>query len=144
MSQPSRAVHALLVAGNVPFENHVLVATKGEHKTPEMLKLNPAGTIPFILVDGVPLYESAAILRYIAVQFPNCAAYYPEGPAKRARIDAALDFNGTSVRGASLGSFTGIMLPRISNKEPDAAAFETAAASHVKLMGLLTMMNNDM
>ena len=98
-----------------------------------------------ILVDGEPLYESAAILRYLAVKFPSCAAYYPEGPEKRAMIDAALDFNGTSVRGAIMGSFTGIMFPRMMAKtEPDAAAHAAAAASYAKFMGLMAMMNGAM
>ena len=144
LSQPSRALHALLVAGDVPFESHLLNVLKGEHKAPDILKINPAGTIPFILVDGEPLYESAAILRYIAVKFPSCAAYYPEGPEKRAMIDAALDFNGTSVRPASMGAFTQVMFPRMGKKEPSAEVHATSAASYVKFMGLMAMMNGAM
>ncbi len=42
-SQPARAVKSLLVAGGIEHEEHVLDIFKGEHKTPEMLAINPAG-----------------------------------------------------------------------------------------------------
>ena len=42
-SQPSRAVKSLLVAGGVKHDEQILDLMKGEHKTPEMLALNPAG-----------------------------------------------------------------------------------------------------
>ena len=42
-SQPARAVKSLLVAGGIEHEEIVLDIFKGEHKTPEMLAINPAG-----------------------------------------------------------------------------------------------------
>ena len=42
-SQPARAVKSLLIAGGIEHEEQVLDIFKGEHKTPEMLVLNPAG-----------------------------------------------------------------------------------------------------
>jgi len=60
-------------------------------------------------------------------------------------IDAALDFNGTSVRPAGRGAFVGIYFPRMMRKiEPDAAAHAAAAASYAKFMGLMKMMNGTM
>ena len=109
-----------------------------------MLKINPVGSIPFITVDGEPLYESAAILRYLAVKFPSLNQFYPEGAEHRAMIDAALDFNGTSFRGPSMGSFVPIIFPRLAGTEPDAAVHEAAAASEVKLLGQIGMMNKAM
>ena len=144
MSQPSRALKSLLDAGDVPYENHVADILKGENRTPEMLALNPVGSLPFITVDGEPLYESAAILRYLAVKFPSLNQFYPEGAEHRAMIDAALDFNGTSLRGASMGCFVPIIFPRMAGNEPAAAIHEAAAASEVKLLGQIGMMNKAM
>ena len=141
ISQPSRAIKSLLDAGDVPYESHVLDILKGENRTPEMLAINPVGTLPFITVDGEPLYESAAILRYLAVKFPSLNKFYPEGAEHRAMIDAALDFNGTSFRGAAMGVFVPIVFPRIAGNEPDAAVHEAAKASEEKMKGLITMMN---
>ena len=65
-SQPSRALLSLLKAGNVEYEAKHLDMMKGEHKAPEILAINPVGTVPFITVDDRPMFESAAILRYLA------------------------------------------------------------------------------
>jgi glutathione S-transferase len=45
--------------------------TKREHKTPEFLKINPAGKLP-ALVDGeVKIFEGAAICLYLGDKFPG-------------------------------------------------------------------------
>ena len=45
--------------------------TKCEHKTPEFLKINPAGKLP-ALVDGeVKIFENAAIGLYLGEKFPE-------------------------------------------------------------------------
>jgi glutathione S-transferase len=44
---------------------------KGEHKSPEFLKINPAGKLP-ALVDGASkIFESAAICLYLGDKFPE-------------------------------------------------------------------------
>ena len=142
ISQPSRAIKSLLEAGDVPYESHELDMLKGAHKAPEILAINPVGTLPFITVDGEPLYESAAILRYLAVKFPSLYQFYPEGAEHRAMIDAALDFNGTSLRPALMGVFVPIIFPRMmGGNEPDEATHTAAKESEEKSKGLLTMMN---
>lgn len=52
ISMPSRAIKALLVAGNVLFLEEIVNPFNGDLKRPEILHLNPSGTIPFITVDG--------------------------------------------------------------------------------------------
>lgn len=51
-----------------PLECVYLDLGRGEHKTPEYLKLNPNGKVP-TLVDGAhSLWESAAIMRHLAAR----------------------------------------------------------------------------
>lgn len=43
--------------------------TKGEHKTPEFLKLNSFGQLPVLEDDGLVIADSVAILVYLAKKF---------------------------------------------------------------------------
>lgn len=46
--------------------------SKGEHKTPEFLKMNPSGKIPVLLLDdGRAIAESVAICRYLEAIQPE-------------------------------------------------------------------------
>ncbi len=59
----------------------------GGTDTPEFLAMNPNGTVPVLRDgDGEPLWETGAILRYLASRY-GAAPFWPaEGPA-RARVD---------------------------------------------------------
>ncbi len=71
--------------------------------TPEYLAMNPNATIPVVRDgDGEPLWESAAILRYLANRYGR-APYWPDDLAMRTQIDkwaewskinVALNFSG--------------------------------------------------
>jgi len=55
----------------VPLELHDLDLAKGEARTPEYLKLNPLGKFPTLVDGDFALWESAAILCYVAQQQPS-------------------------------------------------------------------------
>ena len=97
-SQPSRAIKCLLEAGGVKHEAVHIKLFNGEG--PEIkAKLNPGGGIPFILWDGEPVNESASILRFLARACPELNQFYPaDNHALCAKIDQALDWNGTTFR----------------------------------------------
>ncbi len=63
---------------------------KGEHKQPAYLLVNPAGQIPALSDENgsVLLFESDAILRYLAVKFKS-ALLPVNDPAAFGRVDAA-------------------------------------------------------
>jgi glutathione S-transferase len=76
-----RAVAAHL---GVPFDLEFVDLTKGEQRTAEYLALNPTGRVP-VLVDGdFILWESNAIMQYIADRFPN--TLWPNDMRTRADI----------------------------------------------------------
>ncbi|KAF8972268.1 glutathione S-transferase [Flammula alnicola] len=71
LSTCTRRVAVVLHEKQVPFEFHNVDLSKGEHKTPEYLKKQPFGQVPYIDDDGFILYESRAIAHYIATKYAN-------------------------------------------------------------------------
>ena len=62
---------AVLEELGVPYELIRLDLSKGEHKTPEYLKIHPLGKVP-ALQDGDAIFlESVAICMYLADKFPE-------------------------------------------------------------------------
>lgn len=61
--------------------------TYGVVDTPQYLDMNPNGTIP-TLIDGEspPIFESGAILRYLAASYAT-ELFWPSDPVARAQID---------------------------------------------------------
>jgi glutathione S-transferase len=55
----------------VPYERQLVRFKKGEHKSPEYLRLNPAGKVPTLIIDGKPLAQNVSILMWLARSFPD-------------------------------------------------------------------------
>ncbi|MEK7265127.1 MAG: glutathione S-transferase family protein [Pseudomonadota bacterium] len=62
----SSAVHWMLIEIGADFELAPVDLERGEQKSPAYLKLNPAGQVPTLVVDGEPFTETAAILMWLA------------------------------------------------------------------------------
>jgi glutathione S-transferase len=62
----SLAVHLFLLEARLPHEARKLDFEAREQKSAEYLKLNPNGLVPTLVVDGEPMYESVALLLYLA------------------------------------------------------------------------------
>ena len=71
----SRAVIAkwMLDECGVQYDIVPIDFTKREHKTPEFLKINPAGKLPALLDGDVKVFESAAICLYLADKFSEAS-----------------------------------------------------------------------
>ncbi|HWA02902.1 MAG TPA: glutathione S-transferase family protein [Rhizomicrobium sp.] len=55
----------------IPYEFVLCDFTKGTQKTPEFTRLNPNQRMPVLEEDGWPLWESNAILQYLATKKPE-------------------------------------------------------------------------
>jgi glutathione S-transferase len=53
------------------YESKLLEFSKGDHKTPAYLKLNPRGKVPTLKDGDFVLYESLAIMSYIDRKYPD-------------------------------------------------------------------------
>ena len=95
----SDRVKFLLEEIEVPYEKKSLDLLKGEHKSQEFLKINPLGTVPFVVdnEEGISLTESGAICNYLARKFKH-KLYYPDNNAKAlAEYDEMMYFATTSL-----------------------------------------------
>jgi len=82
----SWAPHMLLAEMKLDYEL-ILVDRKTEaQKNPEYLKLNPTGRIPTLVIDGEPIYESAAICLFLCEQHPEKNLIPAAGTIERARF----------------------------------------------------------
>ncbi|KAF8881346.1 glutathione S-transferase [Infundibulicybe gibba] len=66
---PTGLVALILREKKVPFEFVRIDMHSGEHKSAEHRARNPFGQVPSIDDDGLILYESRAICRYIAIKY---------------------------------------------------------------------------
>ncbi|PCE28807.1 glutathione S-transferase [Paraburkholderia acidicola] len=70
-SGASMAVHWMLIEMDVAFEARLTDIDTGAQRSAEYLRLNPAGRVPTLIVDGVPRHESAALLMLLAERHPG-------------------------------------------------------------------------
>ncbi|OEL19939.1 Glutathione S-transferase T1 [Dichanthelium oligosanthes] len=98
-SQPSRAVIIFCRVNRIDFEEVAVDLFKAQHLTPEFKKVNPMGQVPAIVDGRFKLFESHAILRYLASVFPGVADHwYPADLFARAKIDSILDWHHSNLR----------------------------------------------
>lgn len=81
----------------VPYEAIDAGGAFGIVDDPEYRAMNPNGRIPLIEDDGLLLWESNAIVRYLAARYAPGTALYPENPAARASADKWMDWTTSSV-----------------------------------------------
>jgi glutathione S-transferase len=103
----------------------------GGTNAPEFRAMNPNGLVPVVEIDGLVLWESAAIVRYLGAAHGS-EAFWPANPARRAPVDKWAEWIKTSFGPALL---TGVFWPLVAVRpaERDQAALDQAIA---KLAGL--------
>jgi glutathione S-transferase len=74
----SMAVHIALHEIGAPFDGRLISLRQRDRDPPEFRSLNPEGKVPTLLIDGRVLTEVAAILYYLARQYPG-ASLFPAG-----------------------------------------------------------------
>lgn len=99
----------------------------GTLRSPEHLARHPMGRIPVLEHDGVCLYETQAILRYLDRLLPD-PALTPAVAKAAARMDQVMNVNDWYLfQGVcNVIGFQRIIGPRLMGLTPDEAAIETA------------------
>jgi len=98
----------------------------GRNTTPEYLAMNPNGLVPVIEDDGFILYESNAIVRYLAGRHA-AGTLWPNEAHARADVDRWMEWQSTGYTPAMVQVFW--QLVRTPPEKRDAASIE---ASRVK------------
>lgn len=109
MSQPARALKCFLLDACIEHEERHLDLQKEEHKSPQLMAINPAGTVPFITFDGQCMVETVAIMRFLSeVCGDKACKYYSQEPLQQFHIDKWCDFYADAFRPAFLQHFAAI------------------------------------
>jgi len=90
VSSPSNKVRFMANLAGVEYEYRSIHLAKGEARTPEFMKKHPAGKVPVIDDNGFVLFESNAILKYLARKYRP--ELYPSGIEEQALVDQWMDF----------------------------------------------------
>ena len=105
----------------------------GVNDTPEYLAMNPNGLVPVIDDGGFVLYESNAIVRYLAAR--AASALFPADLRRRADVDRWMEWQSANYTPAMGPAFW--QLVRTPADKRDAAAVEASRARSEKLTGVL-------
>lgn len=120
----------------LPFERLEAGMEHGVVDTPAYRALNPNGRVPTLEDGEVVLWESHAILRYLALKSLGAepdgpaARLYPAGAAPRARVERWLDWTLSTLQPAERNLFWGMVRTPAEKRDHDAiiASFKATAA----------------
>jgi glutathione S-transferase len=120
---------------NSPVEFVRIDMAKGEHKTPEFLAINPNGKVPALEDGEVRLWESAAIMCYLADK--TGSSLWPKD-ARQIDVIRWLSWDATHFsRHAGTLFFQRVIKPRFGLGEPDLAAIDEAMGFFRQFAGVL-------
>jgi len=91
----------------VPYSRIEAGGAFGVVDSPEYRALNPNGRVPMIEDDGFVLWESNAIVRYLAAQYGSDTSFYPADAKVRAQADKWMDWTTASFAGPFRDVFWG-------------------------------------
>eukprot|EP01035_Chromulina_nebulosa_P000234 gene234-337_t len=97
----------------------------GRNGDPDYLAMNPNGRIPTLVEGDFVLWESNAIMRYLALAHGTDGTLYPPAPKVRASVERWLDWTLSTLQPIERPVFWGLV--RTPPAERDMAAIQLAA-----------------
>ena len=116
----------LLEEMGIPYERVDAGLQFGMVDTPAYRHMNPNGVVPTLKDGDFVLWESNAILRYVASSDPAGRQFWPDDIRARAHVDQWMDWQQTVVNAPQSVVFQGLV--RLSVAERNMAAITDAAA----------------
>jgi glutathione S-transferase len=114
-----------------PYEREDYGRQFGNTTTPEYLKLNPNAKVPTIQVDGLTIWESNTILRYLATRAGQ--RFYPADPRKRTDVERWMDWLLAALNPLYLYMFKEAKKP-IEERAADFATQEKEIAAQLAIL----------
>lgn len=107
----------------------------GRNTEADYLAINPNGRVPTLQHGDYVLWESNAIVRYLALTFDGGAQLYPNVPTIRAGIERWLDWVLSTLQPAERPLFWGLV--RTPHAQRDMAALQKAADDNGRLWAMI-------
>lgn len=122
----------------VPLNLKLLNLQQKEHLLPEFIKLNPNHTVPTLVDNNFPLWESRPVCIYLVEKYAKDDTLYPKDPKKRAVVNQRLYFDmGTLTKRLYDYFYPQLVL----NEKPDAEKFKLLEEA-VELLDVFLEENN--
>ncbi len=112
----------------------------GGTDTPEFRAMNPRGLVPVLRDGDLVIWESCAILRYLASRYGDGGAFWPADPVARARVDMWAEFGKNELSQAFTVPIFWSRV-RTAAKDRDEAALTAAVA---RFEGLLDVVDGQL
>jgi len=137
LSPNVRRVRLTAAVLGLELEEKLLDFSKGEHKNPEYLALNPNGAVPTLVDGDFVLTESRSIMQYLASKKPE-SGLLPKDEAARADV-TRWQFWDSSHFSPQLGTYTFEKLIKgmIGLGEPDVAKLSEALTNFRRFAAVL-------
>jgi glutathione S-transferase len=137
LSPNVRRVRLTAAVLGLDLEEKTLDFTKGEHKKPEYLALNPNGAVPTFVDGEFVLTESRAIMQYLASKKPE-SDLLPRDEQARAEV-TRWQFWDASHFAPALGTFVfeKMIKPMMGLGEPDQRKIEEALTNFRRFAAVL-------
>ncbi|AMP12386.1 glutathione S-transferase family protein [Collimonas pratensis] len=118
----------------LPFEREDWGSGFRATDSPDYLALNPNAMVPVIRDGDFVLWESNAIIRYLATAYGD-GRLLPAAPRERARVEQWMDWQATELNNSWRYAF--VALVRKNPDYNDAAALAASLASWSRHIGIL-------
>lgn len=118
----------------LPFEREDWAGPFRPTSDPAFLRLNPVGLVPVIDDEGVVIFESNAIIRYLAASRRR-SDLLPAEPRERALVEMWMDWQASDFNNSWRVAFQGLV--RKNPEHRDAGAIERSMAAFSRMVGVV-------
>lgn len=135
-SSASFKVRALIAELGVDCELVSVDMMQGEHKSPPFLAKNPNGKIPVLEDNGFLVWESNAILCYLAAQKPESGLLLTD-PKGMAMMQQWLQWHATSLSPSTTDVMMQTIYARMMGREKDDEKYDAGIKNVRRDLGVL-------